>query len=81
MANSLLGLDPENEDAMFPVCMDMDSCTKETTYATGKWLGYGERFIVSNFSLIQRITPLLLKTAPACLNFELLVTNVFRSNS
>ena len=75
MANSLIGLDPENEDAMFPVCMDMDSCTKETTYATGKWLGYGERFIVSNLSLIQ------LKTAPACLNIELLVSKVFRSNS
>ena len=28
MANSLLGLDPEKEDAMFAVCDSLNSCTK-----------------------------------------------------
>ena len=35
--------------------MDMDSCTKKTTYATGKWLGNGEHFTVSNFMSTEQL--------------------------
>jgi len=48
LANALLGCDPRAEDGecMFKVCPDMNSCTKQTTYGTGKWLGTGQNFTV-----------------------------------
>jgi len=46
LANALLGLDPRSEDGVFPVCPDMDSCTKTTTYRVGPWLGTGPEFTV-----------------------------------
>merc|ERR1712179_261585 len=46
LANALLGCDPRSSDCLFEVCHDMDSCTKETTYGIGQWLGQGENFTV-----------------------------------
>ena len=47
LANALLGCDPKSSDCLFQVCHEMDSCTKETTYGTGRWLGVGHNFTVS----------------------------------
>ena len=55
MANSLLGLDPEMDNVMFTVCHGMDSCTKETSYGIGKWLGKGINFTVKNTVIITNI--------------------------
>jgi len=46
LANALLGCDPRHNDCMFNVCPELESCTKETTYGTGKWLGTGQNFTV-----------------------------------
>ena len=47
LANALLGCDPRSHDCMFNVCPGQDSCTKETTYGFGPWLGTGQNFTVS----------------------------------
>merc|ERR1719209_2107746 len=41
LANAFLGCDPRASDGtcLFGVCNGMDSCTKETTYGYGPWLG------------------------------------------
>jgi len=39
LANAFLGCDPQSKDCLFNVCNDLNSCTKETTYGTGFWLG------------------------------------------
>merc|ERR1719341_3244151 len=41
LANAFLGCDPRAPDGtcLFGVCNGMDSCTKETTYGYGPWLG------------------------------------------
>ena len=41
LANVLLGCDPNDKDGCgnFEVCHDMDSCTKETSFGVGRWLG------------------------------------------
>merc|ERR1712130_72314 len=41
LANALLGCDPRapSGTCLFGVCNGMDSCTKETTYGYGPWLG------------------------------------------
>lgn len=41
LANALLGCGPSAKNCIFDVCPDMDSCTKETSYGTGNWLGTG----------------------------------------
>ena len=48
LANALLGCDPKSPsgECMFEVCGGLDSCTKETTIGTGKWLGNGQDFTV-----------------------------------
>jgi len=46
LANALMGADPDADDLLFPVCHDMDSCTKAATYGTGPWLGQGQNFTV-----------------------------------
>merc|ERR1719282_807474 len=46
LANVLLGEDVNCQNCTFPVCTGMDSCTKETKYAKGKWLGKGSSFTV-----------------------------------
>merc|ERR1711892_613848 len=46
LANALLGCDPQSPDCLFLVCDSMDSCTKNTTYGTGSWLGDGQNFTV-----------------------------------
>ena len=48
LANALLGCDPRAEDGVcnFQVCVDMDSCTKTTSYGVGQWLGTGPEFTV-----------------------------------
>lgn len=47
LANSLLGCDPRASDCMFEVCNDMNSCTKQTSFGVGPWLGTGQNFTVS----------------------------------
>ena len=49
LSNALLGCDPRDNDCMFLVCDDMESCTNETTYGMGRWLGTGKNFTVSKF--------------------------------
>ena len=46
LANVLLGQDPLCHNCTFTVCNGTDSCTKETTYAAGIWLGSGIDFTV-----------------------------------
>merc|ERR1719193_1154097 len=46
LANAFLGCDPRHNDCMFTVCPGHDSCTKETTYGIGPWLGSGQNFTV-----------------------------------
>ena len=46
LGNVLLGYDPLCNDCMFPWCDGLDSCTKETTYAVGSYLGDGVEFTV-----------------------------------
>merc|ERR1712055_73170 len=46
LANAFLGCDPRSKDWMFPVCTGVDSCTKETNYGTGLWLGTGQNMTV-----------------------------------
>ena len=47
LANALLGCDPRKNDCTFEVCDDLNSCTKQTSIGTGKWLGTGQNFTVS----------------------------------
>ena len=46
LANVLIGQSPDCKNCTFPICTGMDSCTKETKYATGNWLGQGIEFTV-----------------------------------
>ena len=41
LSNILLGQAFDCKNCTFPVCDGMNSCTKATKYATGKWLGKG----------------------------------------
>merc|ERR1719495_925340 len=41
LSNILLGQAFDCQNCTFPVCNGMSSCTKDTKYATGKWLGKG----------------------------------------
>ena len=41
-----LGEDPKCKNCTFNICDGHNSCTKETKYATGKWLGTGPEFTV-----------------------------------
>ena len=49
LANAFLGCDPRHNDCMFNVCPELESCTKETSYGIGKWLGTGQNFTVSMY--------------------------------
>ena len=46
LANVLLGEDVNCDSCTFPVCPATDSCTKDTKYAVGSWLGTGSAFTV-----------------------------------
>ena len=46
LADVLLGQDPNCNNCTFTICAGHDSCTKETKYAQGLWLGEGEKFTV-----------------------------------
>ena len=46
LANVLIGENPDCKSCTFPICNGMDSCTKDTKYAVGKWLGNGVEFTV-----------------------------------
>ena len=48
LANAFLGCDPQSDECLFEVCSDQDSCTKETSYGFGPWLGTGQNFTVSS---------------------------------
>ena len=39
LANVLIGNEVDCEDCLFPICHDLNSCTKETKMVTEKWLG------------------------------------------
>ena len=39
LANVLIGEEVDCTDCTFPICDGLESCTKETKYATGQWLG------------------------------------------
>ena len=61
LANAFLGCDPRSSDCLFEVCSDHDSCTKQTTYGFGPWLGMGQNFTVAKdepFVLIVICLPL-----------------------
>ena len=47
LANAFLGCDPRSRDCLFQVCSGQDSCTKQTTYGFGPWLGIGQNFTVA----------------------------------
>ena len=46
LANVLLGEPVDCKNCTFGVCDSLDSCTKNTTYATGKYLGNGQNFTI-----------------------------------
>ena len=46
LANVLLGEQPDCTNCTFPVCPGGDSCTKETSYAAGSWVGEGASFTI-----------------------------------
>ena len=46
LANVLIGESPDCENCTFPICSGTDSCTKQTAYAEGHWLGNGELFTI-----------------------------------
>ena len=39
LANVLIGNEVDCQDCLFPICHDLNSCTKETKMVTEKWLG------------------------------------------
>ena len=39
LANALTGEDLRCQECQYPFCHDLDSCTKNTTYAVAPWLG------------------------------------------
>ena len=39
LANVLIGQPPDCDNCTFAVCSGGDSCTKETSYAIGNWIG------------------------------------------
>ena len=41
LANVLIGENPDCNTCTFPVCPGGDSCTKETKFAVGQWVGDG----------------------------------------
>ena len=49
LANVLLGEDVNCKNCTFPICNGYDSCTKETSYAKGKWLGQVLKFLVYQY--------------------------------
>ena len=46
LANVLLGEAVDCDSCTFPVCATTDSCTKDTKFAVGSWLGTGPAFTV-----------------------------------
>ncbi len=46
LANVFIGEDPTCKDCTFPICGGADSCTKNTKYAVGHWLGSGVEYTV-----------------------------------
>ena len=46
LANVLLGDAPNCKNCTFPICTGQQSCTKQTKYADGKWLGQASDVIV-----------------------------------
>jgi len=46
LANVLLGEKPDCKNCTFPICDDHNSCTKQTSYGTGPWMGSGTVFTV-----------------------------------
>ena len=42
----MIGEDVDCQNCSFPICNGHDSCTKETTFAVGQWLGVGDMLTV-----------------------------------
>ncbi len=42
LANVILGCQPDIDDCLFEVCSGANSCTKETSYGIGNFIGTGE---------------------------------------
>ena len=42
LANVILGCQPDSDDCLFEVCSGANSCTKETSYSIGNFIGTGE---------------------------------------
>lgn len=59
ISNVLLGEKPDCNNCTFPVCHGLDSCTKETSYAVGRWVGTGENFTIVDTPGNYQITLLL----------------------
>ena len=51
LANAFLGCDPNSDNCLFQVCDSVDSCTKETSYGIGQWLGMGKNCTVESIPL------------------------------
>ena len=56
LANVLIGEEVDCTDCTFPICDGLESCTKETKYATGQWLGsiFFSKFILITMSDFQK---------------------------
>ena len=58
LSNVLLGDNVNCENCIFPICHELDSCTKDTNIVTGKWLGkfYIESIVLTLlYVLYQRV--------------------------
>ena len=54
LANALLGCDPRGQnDCLFTVCGNLESCTKNTSIGTGSWLGDASSFTVNKIFFIR----------------------------
>ena len=51
LANALLGCDPSDPSGSctFEIGYGLESCTKETTYGVGQWIGTGPNFTVGRY--------------------------------
>ena len=68
LANVLIGELPGCDDCTFPVCPGGDSCTKQTKYAVGPWLGTGFEYTIGKKSCLNKFGQVHLNTGFARLS-------------
>ena len=84
LANVLLGDAVNCDNCTFPVCDGHDSCTKNTKYAVGEWLGKGDAFTIvdtpgfgdsdnDDDALIDEMMDVLKHTIEGCNGIVLLI--------